>query len=105
MPLGDYTHKKMSPFRRLFGYVGRYRRAFLLGLACTVLVQAVTLVSPKVLQYAIDDLTRGVTQRKLLMYGGVLLGIGAVGAFFRYLMRRILVGASRHIEYDIRNDF
>jgi ATP-binding cassette subfamily B protein len=28
-----------------------------------------------------------------------------VGGYFRFLMRRLLVGASRHIEYDMRNDF
>src|SRR5262249_57061987 len=95
----------MSPFRRLFGYVRRYRRAFLLGLGCTVVTQAVALASPKVLQYAIDDLTRGVTREKLLEYGALLLVIGLFGGVFRFLMRRILIGASRDIEYDMRNDF
>ena len=93
------------PFRRLFDYVRRYRRAFTLGLACTILTQAVTLVSPKVLQYAIDDLTRGVTRAKLIQYGAALLAIGLFGGVFRFLMRRILIGASRDIEYDMRNDF
>jgi len=93
------------PFRRLFDYVRRYRRAFTLGLACTIVTQAVTLVSPKVLQYAIDDLTRGVTRAKLIEYGAALLAIGLFGGVFRFLMRRILIGASRDIEYDMRNDF
>jgi ATP-binding cassette subfamily B protein len=95
----------MSAFRRLFGYVRRYRRAFTLGLACTVVTQAVALASPKVLQYAVDDLTRGVTRAKLLQYAVLLLAIGLVGGVFRFLMRRILIGASRDIEYDMRNDF
>ena len=58
-----------------------------------------------VLRYAIDDLTRGVTRAKLAVYGGLLLAIGLVGGYFRFLMRRILIGASRNIEYDMRNDF
>ena len=58
-----------------------------------------------VLRYAIDDLTRGVTRAKLVEYGGLLLAIGIVGGCFRFLMRRVLIGASRHIEYDMRNDF
>ncbi len=95
----------MTPFRRLFGYVYRYRRAFMLGLACTVVTQGITLASPKVLQYAVDDLTRGVTRAKLLEYGALLIAIGIVGGVFRFLMRRILIGASRDIEYDMRNDF
>jgi ATP-binding cassette subfamily B protein len=95
----------MGRFRRLFSYVSRYQRAFVLGLACTVVTQAVSLVSPKVLQFAVDDLTRGVTHAKLFEYGTLLLAIGLVGGVFRFLMRRILIGASRDIEYDMRNDF
>src|SRR3954462_4288832 len=100
----DYTNK-MSPFRRLFGYLRRYARAFTLGLGCTVITQAVTLAAPKVLQYAVDDLTRSVTRLKLLQYASALLAIGLVGGVFRFLMRRIIIGASRGIEYDMRNDF
>src|SRR5207247_9378582 len=33
------------------------------------------------------------------------LAIGIVGGIFRFLMRRVVIGASRHIEYDMRNDF
>jgi ATP-binding cassette, subfamily B, multidrug efflux pump len=95
----------MSPFRRLLAYALRYRRDFLIGLACVVVTTAVTLVSPMVLRYAIDDLTQGVTRAKLIAYGGLLLGIGLIGGLFRFIMRRVLIGASRHIEYDMRNDF
>jgi ATP-binding cassette subfamily B protein len=76
-----------------------------LGLICSVLTTAIVLLSPVVLQYAIDDLTRSVTAAKLLRYGSALLGIGVVGGFFRFWTRRILIGASRDIEYDMRNDF
>jgi ATP-binding cassette subfamily B protein len=95
----------MSPVRRLLAYTRPYRAAFLIGLGCVVVTTAVTLVSPMVLRYAIDDLTTGVTRMKLFAYGSLLLGIGVMGGFFRFLMRRVLIGASRHIEYDMRNDF
>ena len=95
----------MSPFRRLFGYVLRYRRDFLLGLICVVGATAIMLVSPIILRYAVDDLTSGVTRAKLFQYGSLLLAVGLVGGVFRFLMRRILIGASRHIEYNMRNDF
>ena len=95
----------MSPFRQLLAYVFRYRRDFLIGLVCVVGAQSVALVAPLVLRYAIDDLTGGVTRAKLVQYGLALLAIGLVGGVFRFLMRRILIGASRHIEYDMRNDF
>jgi ATP-binding cassette subfamily B protein len=83
----------------------RYRRAFVLGLICSFLTTGITLIAPMVLQRAIDDLTGGVTRGKLLVYGSALLGIGLAGGLFRFWTRRILIGASRHIEYDMRNDF
>jgi ATP-binding cassette subfamily B protein len=95
----------MSPYGRLLAYVLRYKREFLIGLIAVVVTTGVSLASPLVLRYAIDDLTRSVTRAKLLEYGSLLLAIGLVGGVFRFLMRRILIGASRHIEYDMRNDF
>src|SRR5215467_2614531 len=94
-----------APFRRLLAYALRYRQEFLLGLASVVITTGVALASPKVFQYAIDDLTRGVTRAKLVEYGSLLLLIGLFGGVFRFLMRRVLIGASRDIEYDMRNDF
>jgi ATP-binding cassette subfamily B protein len=95
----------VTPFRRLLAYVHRYRRDFLIGLGCVVVTTGIALAAPKVLQYAVDDLTRGVTRAKLVEYGTLLLAIGLVGGVFRFLMRRVLTGVSRHIEYDMRNDF
>jgi len=69
------------------------------------LTTAFQLASPWVLKYAIDDLNLGVTREKLLFYAGLLLGISAVRGVFLFLMRRIIIGASRDIEYDMRNDF
>ncbi|HMF97708.1 MAG TPA: ABC transporter ATP-binding protein [Vicinamibacterales bacterium] len=95
----------MSPLGRLLVYVVRYRRKFALGLICVVVTRSVALAAPKVLGYAIDDLTRGVTRGKLAAYGALLLAIGLFGGVFQFLQRQILVGASRDIEYDMRNDF
>ena len=96
----------MDPaFRRLIPYIVRHRRRLTIGLGCVLVTTAVSLLSPWVLKYAIDDLTTGVTREKLGLYAGLLLGIAIVGGGFRFLMRRLVIGVSRHIEYDIRNDF
>ncbi|MEO8070970.1 MAG: ABC transporter transmembrane domain-containing protein, partial [Acidobacteriota bacterium] len=96
----------MSPaFRRLLPYVFRYRGAFVLGLACVLVTTAIQLLSPWILKLAIDDLNTGVTRQKLALYGGLLLGVALVSAIFRFSMRRILIGASRDVEFDIRNVF
>ena len=95
----------MPPVRRLLGYVARYRRSFLLGLACVIATTAITLAGPWVLKYAIDDLSANVTAAKVRFYAVALLALSAIGGVFRFLMRRIIIGASRDIEYDLRNDF
>ena len=96
----------MGPaFRRLLPFVLRYRRQFLLGLLYVFITTAVQLLPPWVLKFAVDDLTAGVTREKLARYAAVIMAIALVGAVFRYLMRKVLIGASRDIEYDIRNAF
>jgi ATP-binding cassette, subfamily B, multidrug efflux pump len=96
----------MGPaFRRLFPFVLRYRREFLLGLVCVVLSSTFQLLAPLVLKYAIDDLGRAVTRQKLITYAAAILVVSSVRALFLFLMRRIIIGASREIEYDLRNAF
>src|SRR3970282_506023 len=95
----------MSPERRLFIYLARYRRAFVLGFACVVMATGISMTAPWVLKYAIDDLSHDPTFDKVRLYAVVLFLLAAVGGLFRFLMRRIIVGASRDFEYDLRNDF
>ncbi len=91
--------------RRLLVYVRRSRRAFLLGLACVVVTTAIALSSPWILKHAVDDLNEGITRGKLGFYAALIFAVAIVGGLFRFLMRRIMIGASREIEYEIRNDF
>ena len=91
--------------RRLLPYVHRYRRAFSIGLVCVVATTAFQLMAPWVLKFAIDDLNTGVTRRKLALYAGLMLAVSLARGLFLFLMRKIIIGASRDIEYDIRNDF
>src|SRR4051812_34819341 len=95
----------MSPVARLLVYVRRYQRTFLNGLFTVILSRGGYLLAPKVTGWAIDDLTRGVTVAKLVRWGLLLLAIGLFGGVFRFLMRQILTGVSRDIEYDMRNEF
>jgi ATP-binding cassette subfamily B protein len=94
-----------SALARLLPYLLRYKRGFLLGLGSVAVTTGVSLMAPWVLRLAIDDLHSGVTRGKLVEYSAALLVIALVGATFRYLMRRIIIGVSRQIEYDLRNDF
>jgi ATP-binding cassette, subfamily B, multidrug efflux pump len=94
-----------SSTRRLLGYMARYRRGFALGLLSTALATVASLMLPWVLKHAVDDLAQGVTTGKLRGYSALILGLALVAGTFRFLMRRIIVGLSRDLEYDLRNAF
>ncbi len=76
-----------------------------LGLSCAVASNLLALLTPWVLKYAVDDLTAGVTRGKLMRYSLAVLAISATAGVFRFAMRRLMIGASRIVEYDIRSDF
>jgi ATP-binding cassette subfamily B protein len=59
---------------------------------------------PLVIRRAIDDLNKQVTTHKLLWYSCALLAVAGTKAIFQYLTRWILIGVSREIEFDLRND-
>src|SRR5262249_42252987 len=95
----------MTPFRKLITYFRPYRRQLLVGVSCIFLMNVVKLTGPAVLRYAVDDLTTGITNLKLLQYGGLLILISLAQGVFLFTQRRLLINMSRDIEYDLRNDF
>jgi ATP-binding cassette subfamily B protein len=93
-----------SRLRPLFPYLKRYRRGFFWGGLATICSNAIWILFPQVIRRAVDDLSLGVTQRKIVQYAGVLMLIAALKGVFLYLMRWIIIGISREIEFDLRND-
>src|SRR6185312_3312158 len=58
-----------------------------------------------VIGVALDDLLHnGVSERKILAYAAILLAIALAKAVFLFYTRWILIGISRDIEFDLRND-
>src|SRR5215470_5553202 len=94
----------MRSLRRLLPYLRRHRRALTGGLLCLLLTTALSVASPWVLRYVVDDLTRALTRQKLLFYAALLVGLVLVEGVFRYFMRKVLISLSRDIEYELRND-
>ena len=90
--------------RPLLPYVQRYRWGYLAGTACVFLTNGVWILFPLVLGHAAQALESGVTSRKLLQYAGELLGIALFKGIFQFLTRWIVIGISRDIEFDLRND-
>lgn len=89
---------------RLIPYLARYRRGLIGGVLAVVVTNLIALAQPQVLRIAVDDLYGGVTAAKLGRYALVLLGIALGAGAFRYAMRMAIIGISRRIEFDLRND-
>ena len=90
--------------RPLFPYLRKYRGTFVIGAVCVFCNNGVWILFPLVIRRAIDDLNLGVTRHKLLTYAALLLAVAGVKAIFQFLTRWILIGVSREIEFDLRND-
>ncbi len=90
--------------RRLLPYYAKYKRGLVLGMGALVLKDIFGAVQPLVIGIAIDGLTRNFDLHRLLLMAGALAALSALKGFFQYWMRVILIGISRDIEYDLRND-
>jgi len=102
----------MSPAASaLFPYLLRYRRRFAAGSVFLVLATAITLTSPWVLKHAVDNLAARLDAEPgasagtpLAFFAAALVGLALAGGVCRFLTRRIIIGTSREIELDLRND-
>jgi len=90
--------------RPLFPYLKKYQRNYWIGTVCLVVTNGIWIVFPQVIRRAIDDLGSGVYRHTLPAYGLMLLAIAGAKGIFQYLTRSILIGVSREIEFDLRND-
>jgi len=90
--------------RPLIPYFSKYRRSYLLGTICVFLTNGIWILFPQVIRRAVDDLNLGVTRHKLVTYALILLAVAAGKGIFQFLTRWVVIGVSREIEFDLRND-
>jgi ATP-binding cassette subfamily B protein len=94
----------LKSLRPLLPYLKRYRWGYAAGTLCVLLTNGIWILFPLVLGKAADDLHEGVTRHKLLLYAAVLLAIAVTKGIFQFLTRWIVIGISRDMEFDLRND-
>lgn len=82
----------------------RRRAAILTGYACVLATNGFSLAIPWVLGRGVDHLEAG-RRTEMLRDAATILLLSAASGVFLYLMRRILIGASRRIEYELRARF
>src|SRR5713226_3057189 len=90
--------------RPLFPYLKKYRNSFMVGIVCVFCNNGIWILFPLVLRRAIDDLRLGVNEQKLGVNALLLLAVAVSKGVFQFLTRWIVIGVSREIEFDLRND-
>jgi len=93
--------KKLLP---LVPYLKRYRSGLFWGGLCVLFNNGIWILFPQVLRRAINDLHSGVTRHKLLTYSLLIIAIALIKGIFQFLTRWVVIGISRDIEFDLRND-
>jgi ATP-binding cassette subfamily B multidrug efflux pump len=95
----------MTPLRRLISYLLRHKKSLALGGLCVAGSAIFSLAKPWIVGSAVNELARSINRAVLIRYGLMLVGASAIEGLFLYLQRWIIIGVSRNIEYEIRNDF
>ncbi len=95
----------LRDLRPLFAYMRRYRWGYLWGTLSCIGTNAAAVQFPRVLGWAIDKLQKHqADQKAILLFAALLVAISLTKGIFLYAQRWILIGISREIEFDVRND-
>lgn len=105
----------MEEIKKFARYFAPYKWNLVFGILFILVSMAFNLLIPLYVGQAIDDLSADISGRlvfldwfsvrKIIFYPIIILVISAVGGIFLFWQRRLLINASRHIEYDMREDF
>ncbi|HEY5328624.1 MAG TPA: ABC transporter ATP-binding protein [Acidobacteriaceae bacterium] len=93
----------LDRLRPLFPYLRRYWRSFAWGGIALIIYNVTKALVPIVVGGAIDDMRVRLSTAVIAHSGLKLLGIAAVSGTFLYITRQVIIGASREIEFDLRN--
>ena len=91
-------------FQTIVPYLRRHRGKFALGMAALILKDVAAVILPLIIRSAIDALTRRQPLNVVFSFAAWLVFVCLLKGFFQYWMRVILIGVSRDIEYELRND-
>ena len=94
----------LNRLQPLAPYLKRYWPSFAWGGLATLLYNGSKVLIPLIIGIAIDDMRRHLDPRRIAHQAELLLLVAISSAIFLYLNRQIVIGASREIEFDLRND-
>src|SRR6266480_808195 len=94
----------LESIRTLWPYMRRYRWGLVRGMGSLVIKDVAGAAVPLLIGGAIDALTAGNRLGVVFRFALLLVGVSLIKGLFQFWMRVILIGISRDIEYDLRND-
>ena len=108
-------------------YLGHYKHPMIAGVIFVFFTTVFELLAPWILRYAIDFLEtfpdvkenqvmailKNVAEyidsysflSMILLFAGSIILAAVIQGIFRFLMRNTMIGVSRKMEYEIRNDY
>jgi ATP-binding cassette, subfamily B, multidrug efflux pump len=95
----------MDDLRKFARYFRRYKLQLTLGIACIFASVVTGLFIPLIVGQAVDENWTQVSWTSLTIAAGKVLGASFISGIFLFLQRRILIGMSRNVEYDLREEF
>ena len=95
----------MDDLRKFARYFAPYKFALVTGISCILAYVICSLYIPLIVGQAVDANWTEITWSKLTIAAAKVIGTSIVGGVFLFLQRRILIGMSRNIEFDLRRDF
>ena len=95
----------MNDLRKLLHYFRPYKISLITGIACIMAYVVFNVSVPLIVGNVIDANWKEITWGYLTIAALKVMGLSFVSGVFLFLQRRILIGMSRHVEYDLRNDF
>jgi len=119
------ARETLTPRQFIISYLLRYKFRWLIGFLFVTMTNLWQVGAPWVLRYGIEYLefklgdasairlpnwllgwaAKYSIQHFLILLGAIIIAVAAIQGLFRYLMRNLLIGLSRQIEYEIRNDY
>lgn len=95
----------MDDLRKFACYFRKYKLQLTIGIACILASVVAGLFIPLIVGQAVDENWGQVSWSRLTLSAAKVLGASVVSGLFLFLQRRILIGMSRNVEYDLRKDF
>ncbi len=102
----------LKQLRPLFPYLDKYRRGYLVGFLSVLFTNAIWILGPLMIRGAVDDLqswheghlSGALLSHRLLHWALLLVAVIAAKGIFQFLTRWVVIGISRDLEFDLRND-